>query len=92
MSVPANLVEAYNRLRLGALGVVEVTQFGSDRLLAAAIKVGPNGRTLLTMPDDELDDFHTYIRESRFYLRDSEKLIDREIESIGNAIAGVRLR
>ena len=92
MQVPPGLLAAYNRLFIGALQTVEMTQFGSDRLLAAAIKVGPNGRGLLTMPEGEADDFHTFIREARFYLRDSEKLIERERDSVTDAISGIRLR
>ena len=92
MRVPQGLMVAYNTLLVGALETVEMTQFGSDRLLAAAVKVGPNGRGLLTMPEDEADEFHTFIRETRFYLRDSERLIEKEMDSVGDAIAGVRLR
>ena len=92
MVVPPGLMAAYSNLLVGALETVEITQFGSDRLLAAAIKVGPNGRGLLTMPEDEADEFHTFIRETRFYLRDSEGLIENEMDNVGDAISGVRLR
>ena len=87
-----SLVDAYQRLLVGALESVETTRFGSDRLLASAIKVGPNGRSLLTMPAGESDEFHTFIREARFYLGDAEGLVEREMDEVGDALSGVRLR
>lgn len=92
MGVPASQRAQYEDNYLDLLEAVRITGFGGDRVLAAALRVGPTGRTVVTMPDPEREEFLVLTRESSFYLRDAEKLIERGIERVGEAISGVGLR
>ena len=89
---PDALWEQYEYLFVNLLDAIQVTGYGADRVLAASIKVGPSGRTLMTMPADELAEFETLVREARFYLRDGGRLIDKEISELEGLIGGLRLR
>ena len=89
---PDTLWEQYEHLYVNLLDAIQVTGYGADRLLGASIKVGPSGRTLMTMPEDELADFETLVREARFYLQDGGRLIDRELSDLDGVINGLRLR
>ena len=89
MEVPGSQREQYEYLYLGMLETIQVMAFGSDRVLAAALLVGPGGRSLAIMPQEERDRFLTLIRESRFYLRDAETLVERQLEDVGDAVSQV---
>ena len=82
----------YEYLYVGMLEAVQIAGFGSDRLLAAAVLVGPSGRSLLNMEGVEADRFDALIRESEFFLRDAERRADREIDSIRDAVSSLRVR
>ena len=92
MGVPPSQRGQYEESYLDLLEAVRVTAFGGDRVLAAALRVGPTGRTLVTMPDVERGEFLVLTRESSFYLKDAEKLIERGLERVGDAISEVGLR
>ena len=49
MELPDSQRDQYGYLHIGTLEVVQVAALGSDRLLAAAVLVGPSGRSLLNM-------------------------------------------
>lgn len=89
MEVPPSQRERYEYLYIGLLEAIQVMGFGSDRLLAASILVGPGGRSLLAMSREETDDFQTLLRESGFYLSDAERLIERQLEDLGDALGQV---
>ena len=92
MEIPVSQREQYEYLYLGMLETIQVMGFGSDRVLAAAILVGPSGRSLQTMPPEESDRFLTLLRESKFYLRDAETLAERQIQDVGDAVSQVGFR
>ncbi len=92
LRVPEYLRGNYEHVYISMLESVQVMGLGLDRVLSAALTVGPTGRSLLHMDSMEVDEFETLMRESKFYLRDSERLLDRQIDGIGDAIGQIRLR
>ena len=92
MELPESQRDQYGYLHIGTLEVVQVAALGSDRLLAAAVLVGPSGRSLLNMGDDERDEFETRIREARFYLADATARAELVVEEAGRAAGGLSLR
>ena len=92
MRVPESLREQYEYLQIGMLEVIQVAGYGSDRLLAASVVVGPSGRSLSSMGDDETDTFETLLREAKFFLGDSQSRIDRQVEEVDQAVRGLELR
>ena len=92
LRVPESLRANYEYIYISMLESVQVMGLGLDRVLSAALTVGPTGRSLLHMESREVDEFETLVRESRFYLRDSERLLERQIDGVGDAIGQLRLR
>ena len=92
LEVPVSQREQYEYLYIAMLESVQVSGYGADRLLAAAVVVGPSGRSMLNMSGEEVDAFQTLMRESRFFLADAESLVDRRITEVGRAISGLGLR
>ena len=90
--IPGPLRERYEDLFLDLLDAIQVTGYGADRLLAASIKVGPSGRTLMAMSGQELADFETLVREGRFYLMDGGRLIEKQLSGMDELISKLRLR
>ncbi len=90
--VPESLREEYEYLHVGMLEVIQVAGYGSDRLLAASVVVGPSGRSLSSMEADETDSFETLMREARFFLMGSESRIDHQVDEVGRAVNGLELR
>ena len=90
--VPESQRELYSDLFIGLLDSIQVMGYGSDRILAASIKVGPSGRTLATMSDEDSEEFETLVREAGFYLTDAEQLIQKQISNVEEIIGGLRLR
>ena len=90
--IPGPLRERYEDLFLDLLDAIQVTGYGADRLLAASIKVGPSGRTLMAMSGQELADFETLVREGRFYLMDGGRLIEKQLSGMDGLIGKLRLR
>ena len=92
LRVPESQREQYEYIFIGMLEAVQVAGYGLDRLLAAAVLVGPNGRSLLSMSRQESEQFDVLMREAGFYLGDSEKLITRQMSDVGRAVGEVRIR
>ena len=92
LRVPESQREQYDYIFLSMLESVQVEGYGVDRLLASAILVGPNGRSLLNLTRQELEAFDVLMREAEFYLSDSQRLIEKQISEIGHLIGGVRIR
>ncbi len=92
LEVPVSQREQYEYLYIAMLESVQVSGYGADRLLAAAVIVGPSGRSMLNLSGEEVDAFQTLMRESRFFLSDAEDLVDRRITEVGRAISGLGLR
>ena len=92
LDVPVSQRAQYQYLYIGMLESIKVSGYGADRLLAAAVIVGPSGRSMLNMSEEEIDAFQTLMRESRFFLSDAERLVDRRVTEVGRAVSGLRLR
>ena len=92
LDVPGSQREQYEYLYISMLEIVQVSGYGADRLLAAAVIVGPSGRSMLNLSGEEVDEFQTLMRESEFFLSDAERLVDRRITEAGRAISGLGLR
>ena len=92
LDVPGSQREQYEYLYIDMLEIVQVSGYGADRLLAAAVIVGPSGRSMLNLSGEEVDEFQTLMRESGFSLSDAERLVDRRITEAGRAISGLGLR
>ena len=82
----------YGDVFLSGLETVQVMDYGADRLLAAALVIGPSGRSLDVMSEDEVQQFERLVREASFFLRDSSRLVELSIEEVGSAVGGVDLR
>ena len=92
LDVPVSQREQYQYLYIGMLESIKVSGYGADRLLAAAVIVGPSGRSMLNMSEEEIDAFQTLMRESRFFLSDAERLVDLRVTEVGRSVSGLRLR
>ena len=90
--VPLSQRKRYGDLFVKMLDAAQVIGYGSDRVLAGALKVGPGGRTLLTMPEAEVEEFKTLMREAEFYLSDSERLLDAQLKEMETVISLLSLR
>ena len=92
LDVPVSQREQYQYLYIGMLESIKVSGYGADRLLAAAVIVGPSGRSMLNMSEEEIDAFQTLMRESRFFLSDAERLVDLRVTEVGRSVSSLRLR
>ena len=92
VEIPDTQVPAHFEIYLSALQTVQVMAYGSDRLLASALVVGPSGRLVSDLGVEEEVRFKTYSREAAFFLRDAERLLDDDFDRVLDAIADVGLR
>ena len=92
LDVPESQQNQYGYLYISLLETVQVSGFGSDRLLAAAVLVGPSGRSMVSMSGEEVDEFETLMRESAFFLRDAERRVDTRIQELGRVVSTLSLR
>ena len=90
--IPATQAPAHFEIYLSALQTVQMMAYGSDRLLASALVVGPSGRLVSDLTVDDGVRFKTYSREASFFLRDAETLLEDDLEAVGDAISNVGLR
>ena len=92
LKVPESQRDQYKHLQIGMLETIQVAGYGSDRLLAASVIVGPSGRSMLNMSDGEVDEFETLLRESRFFLSEAESRMTRHMDEVVRAVGGLVLR
>ena len=92
LEIPESQRRQYRYLHVAMLETVQVSGYGADRLLASAVLVGPSGRSMVNMSGEEIDEFQTLMRESRFFLSDAENRVDRRITEVGRAVSGLSLR
>ena len=90
--VPHSQRVQYEDFYIGLLEAVQVTALGSSRVLDASFQVGPSGRSLAVMSRPEREEFFTLMREAAFYLRDSERLVERQLQDVGGVVSRIRLR
>ena len=91
-NIPDRQKEAYPSYFIAELEIVQLMAFGRDRLMAAAIILGPSGRTVDSLSVPEQRDFDRLLRESGYFLRQSEQMLDRQIKVTSTALSGVRLK
>ena len=87
--LPEDLVEDFGDYYVEVLETVQLSGYGASRLLAAAVEVGPDGRSLLNFTDNERRRFDVLMREARFYLRGSEdsfKELTKELSSLESSL------
>ena len=92
MKLPESQRDQYRHLQVGMLETIQVAGYGADRLLAASVIVGPSGRSMLNMSDEEADEFETLLRESRFFLSEAESRMTRQMDEVVRAVGGLVLR
>ena len=90
--VPATHSEFYEQFHFGMLDVIHIAAVGSNRLLAASVLVGPQGRTLRDMSEREQLEFRRLIQEARFYINESNAVLSGELDNIGDVVSGMRVR
>ena len=92
MDIPDSQRAQYDYLYVGMLEVVQVSGYGSDRLLAASVLVGPSGRSMVNMTSEEIDEFETLVREANFFLSDADARSKSRLREMGRAMGGLGLR
>ena len=88
--LPVSLEEEYDAALLVFFEAVQISGFGSDRLLAASLTVGPSGRSLQVMHQPEVETFERLTRESEYYLKSSLRMVERQIEDFRGRVGGIR--
>lgn len=71
---------------------VQTLGYGSNRLLASSIVVGPSGRTLSNMRGDERHTFLRFLEEARFFLNDANVLLSRSQSEYRSALSRMQLQ
>ena len=89
LQVPASMEGKYSPSLLDFLEALQWTGFGSDRLLAASLTVGPSGRSLQVMNRQEEEVFERFKRESEYYLRKAESTIEKELDTYREYLSGI---
>ena len=84
--------ERHGEMYLRGLEIIQVLAYGADRLMAAALEIGPSGRDLEVMSQDEVNRFQTFVREAGFFFRDADEILELQVEEVGARIGEVGLR
>ena len=90
--LPADQVESFGDYYVQVLETVQLGGYGASRLLAAAVLVGPDGRSLLNFTDSERDRYDVLVREARFYLNEAESQFSELSEEISSREGSLRER
>ena len=91
VKVPEPFREEYDFIFIGLLKTVQMTGYGSDRVLAASVLVGPGGRSLADMDQTEVDEFLVLMRQARLFSAEAEKMVESQVTEIGRLIGNVDL-
>ena len=92
VDIPGSQRAQYDYLYVGMLEIVQISGYGSDRLLAASVLVGPSGRSMVNMTSEEIDEFETLVREAGFFLNDADARVKARLKEMGRAVGGLGLR
>lgn len=71
---------------------VQLYAHGADRMLQAAILMGPSGRSAASMMPAERTEFASLLSEGGFYLADAEVLATRTRDDLKELIKYLRVR
>ena len=90
-SPPQSQFEKHLSLYQRGVQIVQVMAFGSERLLLAAVTLGPSGRSIDVMPQSDAIRFRRLAREAGYFFRDAGELIQEELGQVEQAIREVHL-
>ena len=86
------LVLDYVDFHASFLEGVQVFSRSADRLLQAAIVLGPSGRSVNDLPADVRSDYNSLVSEGGFFSQDTEVLLTRSSEDLQALVQELRLR
>lgn len=86
------LAEEYVDFHAAFLEAVQLYSHGADRMLQAAIVVGPGGRNVGDLLPAERTDFQSLLSEGGFYLADAEVLTTRTRDDLKELVKYLRVR
>ena len=86
------LVLDYVDFHASFLEGVQVFSRSADRLLQAAIVLGPSGRSVNDLPTDVRSDYNSLVSEGGFFSQDTEVLVTRSSEDLQALVQELRLR
>ncbi len=90
--LPENLRSEYDNTFIDLLQVIQLSSVGSDRILSAAILIGPSGRSMRNLQGAELERFERLRRESRLYLNEAQSASDAVGSSLESVVGQMSLR
>ena len=90
--IPETQAPDHFEIHLGGVRAVQMMVYGSDRLLASALVLGPSGRMVGDMDVDEGVRFSSLSQEASFYLRDSERMVNDQVDLVQDSIGSIGLR
>lgn len=91
-ALPEVLEEDYIDFHVSYLEGLQVYGQSVDRLLEAALLLGPGGRTVSEMTRPESVEFSSLLAEVRFFSADAEVLIARAVSDSRRLVGELRLR
>ena len=90
--LPADLAEDYVTFHAGFLETVQMYSYAADRLVAAAITLGPTGRVSTDMDASQESEFRSLLAEANYYLLDTEILLSRAEDDLKLILKDLRVR
>ena len=87
-----DLVEDYVEFHASFLEAVQIYALGADRMLEAAILLGPTGRTVGDLTASERAEFVSLLGEGVFYMQGAEVMVSRSRDDIKEIIKYLRVR
>lgn len=90
--IPETQAPVHFEVYLGALETVQLMVYGSDRLLASALVLGPGGRLVGDLGVEEGVKYVSLSDEALFYLQQSSNLLEDRLEEVDLALSAVSLR
>lgn len=90
--IPETQIPAHFEVYLGTVETIQLMVYGSDRLLASALVLGPSGRVVGDLAVEEGVRYRSLMDEANFYLGRSENSLDDNLEDVNDALSAVSLR
>lgn len=90
--LPEEIAEDYITFHAAFLETVQLYAFAADRLLGAAILLGPSGRISSDMLPAESSDYRSMLTEGMYYLLDAELLLTRAEDDLKQLLKDMRVR
>lgn len=90
--IPDTQVPSHFEVYLRAVETIQLMVYGSDRLLASALVLGPSGRVVGDLSVEEAVRYRSLLDEAMFYLGRSENSLENNLEDVNAALGAVSLR